>query len=90
MPEYLYMDENGHQVTMVHRMLYQTAVICDQCGEVMWRVPQGGQYVNWGGLPPSRDQKDPVIARHIGQDFGEVRERTDEKYRRREKWQDSA
>lgn len=88
MPEYLYTDENSHRITVIHRMNYGTAVICDQCGAEMWRVPQGGQFVNWGGLKPSQEQRDPVIAKHLAQDFSAVRDKTDEKYRNREdnKW----
>ena len=47
MPEYLYRDGVGHVRRVVHRMLYQTAVLCD-CGAQMHRVPQVPG-VNWNG-----------------------------------------
>lgn len=84
MPEYDYLDENGHIVTMTHRMNYSTAIICVACGSVMWRKPTAGWYVSWGGLKPSEDQQDPVIEKHVNQDFSRIRDKTDEKYRRRE------
>jgi len=48
MPEYIYLDKNKHTKTMVHRMLYGTAVVCEKCGEEMGRIPQVTR-VNWNG-----------------------------------------
>lgn len=53
MPEYLYTDGEGHEVTKTHRMLYTTSVYCDICGAEMWRKPQPVS-VTWGGLSPSQ------------------------------------
>ena len=57
---YTYMDGDGHVVTMDHRMLYTTSVICNQCGAEMWRKPQPVN-VTWGGLAPSQGQIQPNI-----------------------------
>ena len=89
MPTYEYIDENGHQREEHHRMLFTTAVICVQCGSVMWRKPTGGKFINWGGLPPSQEQRDPVIEKHLSQDFGKKQAENDKKYledRRDNQW----
>ena len=60
MGEYLYIDDEGHEVTITHRMLYTTGIICGTCGAEMWRRPQS-PYVTWGGLPPSSGEMSPEI-----------------------------
>ena len=60
MGQYLYLDVNGHEVTVTHRMLYTSAVICSTCEEMMWKKPQSVA-VNWGGLPPSGGELNPDI-----------------------------
>ncbi|KPJ89946.1 MAG: hypothetical protein AMJ53_15260 [Gammaproteobacteria bacterium SG8_11] len=62
MPEYLYTDAEGHQVTKRHRMLYTTGIICDDCGGPMWRKPQPVA-INWGGLAPSQGELAPELQR---------------------------
>jgi len=54
MPEYVYRDAAGHEVTYTQRMGYTTAVICG-CGLEMHRKPQTF-LVNWGGLKPSQGE----------------------------------
>lgn len=60
MPEYLYIDENEHEQTVSHRMLYGTGVVCAACGLEMWRKPQSF-IVTWGGLKPSDGELDPKV-----------------------------
>ena len=60
MAEYDYIDGEGHQVTIRHRMLYTTSILCDICGAVMWRKPRA-LAVTWGGLAPSQGQLDNSI-----------------------------
>jgi len=52
MPEYTYIDESGHTVTITEPMLTQVTHICAVCGDEMWRKPHA-VYVNWAGLAPS-------------------------------------
>lgn len=65
MPEYTYMDKNGHTKKIIHRMLYSTGIACEICGAGMWRKPPTRVAVNWNGLAPSAggtDQMHPEIA----------------------------
>jgi hypothetical protein len=60
MPEYLYVDGEGHLATVNHRMLWSTGVVCTTCGAEMWRKPQPVAVV-WGGLPPSGGDLNPNV-----------------------------
>jgi hypothetical protein len=60
MGEYLYIDEQGHNLTVTHRMLYSSSVVCDACGAEMWRKPQPVS-VTWGGLAPSGGELAPDV-----------------------------
>lgn len=53
MPDYTYIDPNGHTETISQPMLFSGTVICAACGLEMWRKPQLFR-VNWSGLPPSK------------------------------------
>lgn len=64
MPEYIYTDASRHNVTITHRMLYSTSIVCAACGATMWRKPQAVA-VNWSGLPPSKGELSPVIKQAI-------------------------
>jgi hypothetical protein len=64
MAEYVYTDANNHIETIMHRMLYTTAIICATCGLLMWRVPQSF-LVNWGGIRPSQGELAPAIKEYI-------------------------
>ena len=76
MPDYVYTC-GEHTANVSHRMLYTTAVMCETCGEEMWRVPQP-QRVNWNGLPPHKETH-PRLQRFID-DTPRRRERTEAKY----------
>jgi hypothetical protein len=78
MPEYTYLDVNGHKRNVIHRMLYSTGIFCE-CGEEMWRVPPNRVAVNWGGLSPSEAEEQPP---HIKELYNDV-ERKREDYRER-------
>lgn len=60
MGQYLYIDENGHQMTVTHRMLYTTSIVCSVCDAEMWRKPQPIT-VTWGGMAPSQGELHPEI-----------------------------
>jgi len=64
MPEYLYVDENGHEFTLSHPMIYDKIIKCEECQSVMWKKPQPFT-VTWGGLKPSAGGLHPDIAQHI-------------------------
>ena len=78
MPEYLYIDSNGHEQTITHRMIYNSDVICSICDELMWRKPQPF-VVNWGGLPPSGGELNPDI-KHLLDTADERRDAFDEEH----------
>lgn len=61
---YVYRCSQGRNKVVEHRMLYSTGVICEECGETMWRVPQPVM-VNWGGLRPSQGFITGEIKDHI-------------------------
>jgi len=52
---YVYKCPAGRTIELEHRIYYSTAVICAECGERMYRVPQPF-LVNWNGLRPSQGE----------------------------------
>lgn len=83
MPEYTYIDSNEHRKEVVHRMLYSTGVICEICGEKMWRLPPRRVAVNWGGFSVS--EMSPEIQElytDVDRKRDEFRERHDEHEKR--------
>lgn len=64
MPEYVYLDRNGHTWDLIRPMIDHEDVICEICGSVMWRKPQIFT-VTWGGLAPSQGELNPEIKEHI-------------------------
>jgi len=78
LPEYTYIDANGHEAVLNNRMLYSTSVICSVCGGVMWRKPSR-VIINWGGLKPSDGEPPHVVQNHI-KNISEYRERINAKY----------
>ena len=79
MPVYEYLDENGHETTITHRMEYSTGIVCTVCGLEMWRKPASGVNVTWGGLAPSQGEQPDFIKNHLA-DVNGNRARNDEKY----------
>lgn len=67
MPQYVYGDDNGHRKELV--MSFEQAdaaiVMCDECDQIMHRIPQSVM-VNWNGLPPHEaDRRPPVLKEFI-------------------------
>lgn len=54
MPTYVYKCPDAHYKEVLHRMLYSTSVLCDECNLEMHKVPQAVGVV-WGGLPPHQE-----------------------------------
>lgn len=52
MPDYTYVDQNYHAITITEPMVTSVQHICAACGLTMWRKPCIAA-VNWGGLKPS-------------------------------------
>lgn len=78
MPQYLYIDQFRHHVTLTARMGYTTGVICATCGAEMWRKPQAVS-VTWGGLRPSQGELSHEIQDHI-RDVDRKRDRYEDKH----------
>lgn len=88
MPEYTYLDPNGHITTVTHRMLYTTAVTCTICDAEMWRRPPNISAVHWGGVAPSAGEYHPNFRRFL--DTTEERrdkyeEKLDERHRHKQR-----
>lgn len=73
MPEYVYKCPQKHYKEVLHRMLYSTAIMCDDCGEEMHRVPQMPGVV-WGGLPPHKEHYIGPAARDLIDNYDANRE----------------
>jgi len=73
MPTYTYVDGNGHERTVIHRMSENPQVICDTCKAVMHRKPQRVA-VNWNGLPPHlASARSPAVNALINRELPEQR-----------------
>lgn len=56
MAVYVYIDSQGHQLTMTQPIDADDELVCDACGEVMWRKPQMVA-VTWAGGKPSENER---------------------------------
>lgn len=64
MPEYSFVDRNGHDATMIYSFSeYMQAgpVICAECGEEMQRKYEGAPHINWAGLKPNAGRLTPDV-----------------------------
>lgn len=65
MPFYVYKCDDCEQLlTVQHRMLYTTGLLCPDDGASMHRVPQLFR-VNWDGPAPSQWEIHPSIKQHV-------------------------
>ncbi len=60
MPDYTYICEDGHELTIEEPMIMEIERNCVRCNKRMWRKP-GMPNVNWGGLKPSQGDRAPLI-----------------------------
>ena len=60
MPEYTYRCQEGHECLINEGMFSKVAVMCQICGNKMWRKPQVPA-INWNGLKPSQGELAPAI-----------------------------
>lgn len=64
MPEYIYIDAEGHEESISHTFKMCDGGIACWCGLPMWRKPTD-KAVNWGGIKPSAGNMSPAIQEHI-------------------------